>query len=137
MRDDAPWWSGGLRFTCVGCGSCCGGGPGTVSFTDDERTAMASMLGVSEEEFDRLYVWRKYGRRSLRERANYDCILLDAETRRCTVYAARPSQCRTFPFWHDAVKSRRNWELYAEECPGMNSGELHDLEEISSILGDG
>ncbi len=34
---------------------------------------------------------------TLARRANLDCVFLDAQTRRCTVYAARPEICRDFP----------------------------------------
>lgn len=96
---------------------------------------MADRLGVSPSEFERLYVWYKYdGRRSLREKDDYDCILLDSSTKRCTVYDVRPSQCRTFPFWSDVLASPRSWARYSRNCPGMDDGETHTEDEIINIL---
>lgn len=136
MSGDA-WWSDGLRFTCAQCGSCCGGVPGTISFTDGELAKMAARLGVSEAEFLERYVWYKYdGKRSLRERDDLDCIMLDSETKRCTIYDVRPAQCRTFPFWEDVLDSPASWRMYASTCPGMGRGELHSAEEISSRLSE-
>lgn len=131
---DAPWWRDGLRFSCVGCGSCCTGEPGVVTFTDAERDAMAEHLGMSAEDFDREYVWRRYGPRSLREKGGYDCVMFDRDARRCTIYSVRPAQCRTFPFWPEVVESKQTWEEYSLSCPGMGKGELRDAAEILGCM---
>lgn len=34
---------------------------------------------------------------TLARRANHDCIYLDAQTRRCTIYDKRPATCRNHP----------------------------------------
>jgi Fe-S-cluster containining protein len=36
------------------------------------------------------------------------CAFLDGA--RCTVYEARPTQCRTFPFWKENLRRRGSWE---------------------------
>lgn len=131
------WWSEGVRFTCMQCGRCCREEPGAVWFTEDEAEAMAAFLGISMAEFHDRYVWKRYGKLSLREKPNYDCIFLDrsGETERCAIYEHRPSQCRTFPFWPDVLKTELSWESYSQTCPGMNCGKFHDraaiLEQLS------
>ena len=95
---------------------------------------MAGALAISPEEFDFLYVWRKYGKPSLRERANYDCIFLDRNPDRCSIYAVRPAQCATFPFWPEILKSKLSWDRYSLSCPGMNQGDFHDATEIMKYL---
>ena len=97
---------------------------------------MASALGLSETEFDLLYTWRKYGVLSLREKPNYDCVFLEMESggSQCGIYAARPAQCSSFPFWPDVMKNRRSWDDFALSCPGMNNGTFHERDEISEIL---
>jgi Fe-S-cluster containining protein len=67
---------------------------------------------------------------SLKEKSNKDCILWDSG---CTVYHERPVQCVTFPFWDSIVASEQCWEIAAQSCPGMNSGELHTMTEIEKI----
>ena len=57
-------------------------------------------------------------------------MLLDKETRRCTVYDTRPRQCRTWPFWNSNLRSREAWDEAAEACPGCNKGDLVPLEQI-------
>ena len=35
-----PWYAGGLRFTCTGCGDCCTGAPGYVWVNQQEIDAL-------------------------------------------------------------------------------------------------
>jgi len=130
-----PWWSDGLYFSCTGCGACCGREPGTVSYTAEERSAMARALGISEDEFTLFYTWRKYGVLSIREKTNYDCVFLqiNKSAYSCKIYPARPAQCGTFPFWPEILENRSSWEEYSLSCPGMNTGEFHNCEKISQI----
>ncbi|MCL2684117.1 MAG: YkgJ family cysteine cluster protein [Synergistaceae bacterium] len=132
---NSPWWSTGLYFSCVRCGVCCGCAPGTVRFTKDELSAMADMLGVTEQQFTDQYTVNKRGAPSLVEKPNYDCVFLKKTESGagCEIYPVRPSQCRTFPFWPDVLESPGSWEFYASSCPGMNSGELHDFDVITKI----
>jgi hypothetical protein len=69
---------------------------------------------------------------SLRERANGDCTFLDPQTRRCTIYAARPRQCRTWPFWQSNLSSPEAWREVQQVCPGAGRGELHSVESIEA-----
>jgi Fe-S-cluster containining protein len=81
-----------------------------------------------------VYVWRRYGRRSLRERDDYDCVFLEGSHDRCAIYRSRPYQCRSFPFWPDVLESELSWNLFSKTCPGMNRGQLHERLEIESFL---
>ena len=77
----------------------------------------------------------RYGpetRLSLKEKPNLDCILW--ESGGCSVYEARPLQCRSFPFWSSCVASSEEWEYHARQCPGMGKGPLHSREEIDRWL---
>lgn len=131
MTEDAPepWFADGLRFACTRCGQCCTGAPGVVWVSDGELTALANFLGEPEREFAALYTRRARGRRTLREKANGDCVFWDRD-RGCTVYPVRPMQCRTWPFWHSNVETPEAWERTAEVCPGTGHGELIPAEEI-------
>ncbi len=94
-----PWFKDGLQFTCSQCGDCCTGSPGYVWVVKEEIAAMAAEVGLSVDAFEKKYV-RKVGlRKSLLEYSNGDCVFFDAKSRKCTVYNARPKQCRTWPFW--------------------------------------
>jgi len=121
----------GLRFRCTQCGNCCTGAPGYVRFEPHEARAMAHELGIDERTFRERYAHETHGGVSLREvetRHGFDCVLLDRESEPgkalCRVYQSRPSQCRTWPFWPENVRTKQAWLRAARECPGMNSGPL-------------
>jgi uncharacterized protein len=125
-----PWYNDGLKFECSQCGDCCTGAPGYVWVTSDEIAALAAQLTMPVEEFERKFV-RKVGiRKSLIEYANGDCVFFDGNTRKCTVYEARPKQCRTWPFWDSNIRTPAAWRHTCEVCPGSGRGKLHTVEEI-------
>ena len=82
------------------------------------------------EEFVGLHTRKARGRRTLREKANGDCVFFD-RTKGCTVYPVRPAQCRTWPFWESNVESPEAWERTARTCPGAGAGDLIPAEEIT------
>jgi Fe-S-cluster containining protein len=139
---NSEWYAPGLRFTCGRCGNCCTGPEGYVWFSDDEARAMAAALGLSIEQFLQLHTRETHqGRRSLREvesPAGRDCVFLrrDHEGRAlCSVYHARPTQCRTWPFWPENLRSSAAWARAARSCQGMTQGlagqgELYPIERV-------
>jgi len=126
-----PWYSDGLRFECQRCGQCCSGAPGYVWIGTGEIAAMAVQLGITPAEFGKQYCRRVWLRISLLEKPGGDCVMLTPEG--CGVYASRPMQCRTWPFWHDLVDTASHWEEVCEECPGANHGRLYTREETERI----
>lgn len=93
---------------------------------------MASHLQVSISEFERQFVRQEREGKSLVEYPDGDCIFLEPETRKCIVYAARPTQCRTWPFWNSNLQSKRTWRETCKVCPGSGEGQLYSLEEIET-----
>jgi len=124
------WYADGLRFTCNQCGNCCTGPTGYVWFTPEEGRAMANYLGCSEAEFYEQYTVMLDGRPSLDERWNqavkgYDCVFLERDDdgkALCGIYKARPTQCKTWPFWRENLKSPRAWQNASRGCEGMQKG---------------
>ncbi len=126
-----PWYADGLRFKCTGCGDCCTGSPGYVWVTQKEIDALAEHLNITPAACEKKHVRNIGIRRSLIELPqSYDCIFLDAKTRKCEVYEARPRQCRTWPFWKSNVRSKETWQETCEACPGSGKGKLYQLEQI-------
>ncbi len=119
-----------MSFSCTRCGDCCTGVPGYVWVEPTEIDALAKHLGLSVDNFGERYL-RKVGRRySLIEKPGGDCVFFD---KGCSVYPARPTQCRTFPFWRSNLKSERAWDELADECPGIGQGKLFLVEEIEVL----
>ncbi len=130
MGKRLPWYKEGLNFKCTQCGNCCTGAPGVVWVTEAEIAQIAELRGLTTEEMRQQHTRLVEGRTSLTEHENGDCTFFDPKTRRCGVYAARPAQCRTWPFWNSNLESRDAWDTMCESCPGAGHGKFVPLEEI-------
>jgi Fe-S-cluster containining protein len=131
--EDQPWYAAGLRFQCTQCGDCCSGAPGFVWVDDAEISAIAELLGEPRDEFVAAYTRVAHRGRTLREKANGDCVFYQAG-RGCTIYPARPGQCRTWPFWESNVRTPVHWQKTCDVCPGAGRGELIPAAEIAARL---
>jgi Fe-S-cluster containining protein len=130
-----PWYKDGLRFKCTGCGKCCTGSPGYVWVTEEEIQEMAETLHISVDLFVRRYIRQRDNRYALIEMKakDYDCVFL--KDNKCLVYQARPSQCRTFPWWKENLLSKESWEMAAQRCEGINDhAQMFTCEEIEHAL---
>ena len=127
------WYRDGLRFRCTRCGHCCTGAPGYVWVTEEDLERIAAFRGEPAEVVARLYARPVGKRRSLREKANGDCVFYD-RTAGCTVYPVRPPQCRSWPFWESNVATPEDWERTCADCPGAGQGDLISAEEITRNL---
>ena len=105
---------------CATCeGRCCTGESGYIYVTKDEIKDIAEVLKIDINELRVKYLFKKGYKYSIKEfkyNDSYECIFYDRESNGCQIYNARPSQCKTFPFW-DYYKTRVN-EL-KQECPGI------------------
>lgn len=128
-----PWYHAGLKFSCTRCGHCCTGQPGYVWVNDEEIAALALHRGETVGQVEALYTRPVGRRRSLREKANGDCVFYD-RARGCTVYPVRPRQCRSWPFWESNTITPEAWQRTCAVCPGSGQGELISAEEITRRL---
>ena len=111
------WFKKGLAFSCTKCGKCCSGFPGAVWLNDVDIENLSNHFEVSKEEFLKKYTIKIDGKISLREKVNYDCVFFKGKT--CSVYQARPKQCRTYPFWPSITQSPSSWEKEKAYCEGI------------------
>jgi len=119
-----PVWvekKGGLEFSCTQCGDCCSGAPGYVWMEVAEIDRMAAHLGLARDAFGRRFLRRVGERYSLIERADGDCCFFE-RGKGCSVYEARPVQCRTYPFWPEVIASRETWRNESQRCAGIRKG---------------
>ena len=105
---------------CATCeGRCCTGESGYIYVTKDEIKDIAEVLKIDINELRVKYLFKKGYKYSIKEfkyNDSYECVFYDRESNGCQIYNARPSQCKTFPFW-DYYKTRVD-EL-KQECPGI------------------
>jgi Fe-S-cluster containining protein len=136
MRTSKPYYQRHpLRFQCTGCGACCSGGGGYHVFVARaEAAAICAYLGLSWAWFRRRYLGRAArGARVLRLQRDSRCCFLGADNR-CTVYAVRPRQCATYPFWPELVSTRAGWRQEARRCEGMGRGARIPLGRVERML---
>lgn len=98
-----------MDFICKQCGACCRW-TGHVLLTDADLARLAGAAGLSEEQFIERYTVLAANRRqlSLADAPDGSCILLHGD--RCSLYDARPAQCREFP---------HGWRVSAG-CPALD-----------------
>ena len=105
---------------CATCGGrCCTGESGNIFVKRDEIVAIAEVLKMDVDALVAQYLEKRGYKYSIKERVvgmSHDCIFFNREASGCDIYAARPLQCRTFPFW-DYYKTRV--EELKRECPGI------------------
>lgn len=80
---------------------------------------LAAAKKMDLDRFTQLYVRAAKGRLALQERrvqGEYLCCFFDPVEVCCTVYAVRPEQCRTYPFWEPFRKDADKLQF---QCPGV------------------
>lgn len=114
------WYEEGLRFKCTECGKCCTGAPGYVWLTEEDIQTLSTHLKLSREAFLETYARLENNKYSLTEcPTTYDCVFLKGK--RCSVYEARPKQCKKFPWWPSNLRSKEAWQAAAADCEGINA----------------
>ncbi|MBA4387195.1 MAG: hypothetical protein C0404_04385 [Verrucomicrobia bacterium] len=128
------FFEAGLQFECTGCGRCCTGEPGSIYVSPGEIDRIAALTGMPRPALVSEHLRPYKDSYSIRERPNGDChFLLD---NRCSIYAARPRQCSTFPFWLRILSVEANWRYTASRCPGIGRGRLFTKQQILEIISD-
>lgn len=138
------WYDDGIRFECQGSGKCCvsHGEYGFVYVTASDRKKMAKLLGIPTVEFTRKHCSKVEGLFRLNDGPSDDpkdptakpCTFL--KNKRCTIYEARPMQCRTWPFWPETMSAKAWAKDVAAFCPGVGKGRVWPKKEIDDALRD-
>ena len=118
-QDSPIWFSKGLKFQCTGCGKCCTGSPGYVFLSHSDLQRLSAHFSLTPEEFKKTYTYQVDEKISLIDRPGSDhCVFL--KDHQCSVYASRPEQCRTFPWWIYFLKDEKTWKEAEKHCEGIN-----------------
>ena len=118
-----------MSFDCGKCpGYCCS--HGRIAVTDNDIRRLALHFGISARAAGKrltyVYKTKDVEERILRHHKDsvYTsvCRLFDRETRRCTVYAARPNVCRKYPYgnscgYYGFLKFERTFHDEADFIP--------------------
>ena len=114
-----------VLFNCAKCPAyCCSYDRIEVTRADIAR--LAKYFNLSYEAAEKRYTKVAYGDTVLRRRKDHIfkqvCQFLDPETRRCTVYEARPAVCRQYPDslrcgYYDFLASERRRQVDPEFIP--------------------
>lgn len=131
------WWRDGVQFQCQGSGKCCTshGEFGFVYLTLEDRKRFAKHLKMRTGEFTKKYCDKTGGIWHLKEDPkNPDCMFL--KNKGCSVYEARPTQCRTWPFWPEVMGAKEWAKEVKAFCPGVGKGKIWSEKEIVKALND-
>jgi len=127
------FYQNGIRFECQKAGKCCKfrGSYGYIYFSLKERQRVAAYLGISTVKFTTHYMKKTDGLFHLKQPEKH-CPFL--KNNRCSVYKARPMQCRTWPFWPENMMEKVWKEEIEPYCPGIGKGRLYSAQEIEEII---
>jgi uncharacterized protein len=104
-------------FKCQKSGNCCTCS-GTVYVTQTDKQSMASELKILISEFNQNYIQRHNGWEAVSTPRFRPRCFLD-KTNKCSVYAARPKSCKTYPRWDFIWESDYTLLEEASQCPGL------------------
>jgi hypothetical protein len=89
------------QFDCAKCPAFCCSIYEVVAVTDRDLKRLAAHHGLGVKAAEARFTRKNGGDRVLRRKSDAllgtTCRFLDPETRRCTIYAARPTVCRSYP----------------------------------------
>ena len=121
----------GVRFQCQpGCINCCDM-EGYVYLTEDDLRKAAAFTGMTPQAFEKRYVYRTRHQMRFRKPRDKQCPFL--EHHGCSIHPAKPTQCRTFPFWPETLERKAAWNRTARYCPGIGKGSLIQIGDAMEI----
>ena len=126
----------GIRFKCQGSGNCCVSRDsyGYVYLSKNDLRRFSKYFNLSVQKFKKKYCQISDGFIHLIEKKSFygKCIFL--KDNKCTVYKARPTQCRTWPFWNENMNVKIWNEDISKNCPGIGKGKKIKFDTIKKIL---
>ncbi|MHC4513792.1 MAG: YkgJ family cysteine cluster protein [Planctomycetota bacterium] len=107
-----------FRFRCRRSGNCCARPRSVVRVHGADVRRIASHLGMAEQAFRDRYV--RPAQDHLVDGPSDACVFLEAGSEAaCSIYAARPEQCRTWPYWEELRNAPAMLQQAMRLCPGI------------------
>lgn len=127
------FWAEGIRFECQGSGHCCTsrGEYGYVYLTRQDRRRLAEHLELTPPQLMEKHLEVTDGHVHLKF-PDENCAFLDGK--RCSIYEARPTQCRTWPFWPENMSPKAWKEEVVASCAGVGKGRVWSAKEIDELV---
>jgi len=125
----------GIKFQCQESSNCCvsRGSHGFVFLSKKDLTRLANFFKISLINFKKSYCEATNKFLHLKEiKENGECIFL--KSKKCSIYKARPTQCRTWPFWPENMNSKTWNRDIINFCPGIGKGATISKEKIDKLL---
>lgn len=125
----------GLNFECRQCSKCCRHESGLVLLSKADLLKLCNITTMTESEFllkyCRVVNYQNENHVSLIEKDNKDCVFWQDG---CSVYEARPLQCKSYPFW-ERILDPLAWQEESQSCIGINSSaNLVSKETIDNFI---
>ena len=97
-----------------------------VYLTEDDLKRAAKFVGKTAKAFEKKYVYRTAHQLRFRKPRDKQCpfLITEGAGRGCSIHPAKPTQCRTFPFWPELVGDPGAWKGAQSYCPGIGKGKL-------------
>ena len=128
-------YSKGMRFQCQRSSNCCvsRGSYDFVYLSKKDILRLSKYTDLSIKDFIKLYCEKTYGFVHFKERRkNSECQFL--EKKRCSIYKARPTQCRTWPFWAENMNAKKWNKEIINFCPGIGKGKIISDSKIQKLI---
>jgi Fe-S-cluster containining protein len=87
---------------------------GYVFLKKGDITAIVNHLRIKKSEFMKKFTMKAGKDKVSLKFPKKRCVFLTASG--CSVYEARPIQCKTFPFWEENFVSPQSWREVQEYC---------------------
>lgn len=117
-----------MKFECQeSCGGkCCKpgwSGSHFIFLTDADIVRIEQFTGLHRNQFSKVgeFEWTRFATEKVTARFMGQCPFLQDGS--CDIYEARPTQCRTFPYWPENMSDEK-WKALSAECPGIGKGPL-------------
>ena len=132
---DKEFFEKGINFKCQGSSNCCvsRGSYGFVYLSNKDIKRIAKYFKLSIKLFKKKYCIKTNNYIHLKEiNQNGNCQFL--ENKKCSIYSARPTQCRTWPFWTENMNFKKWNKEIINFCPGIGKGKIISFYDIKEKI---